>query len=449
VKPFIIKHLVYPIHGIITGRPVLKRADELEKTQWLTCDELLELQWKKLRLLLIHSQQNVPYYRRIFQEVGVDTRKINTPEDLRKIPVLTKANISANQPHLISECVKRSSLKRDSSGGSTGENVIFYHDKGCRVSFLGATERNHRWCGINTGELEVMIWGSPFDLKAAAKWTGKMKSILQNVRFISAYQMKPENLSKFICDLRKWKPALVTGYSAALEVFGRYMIENGISDIRPKAVISSAEMLFPYQREIIERAFDCKLYNRYGCREFGTIAHECSHGSMHVNMERLFVEIVQEDDCTEGLDPGEILVTDLDNYGMPMIRYRIGDMARYANPDVPCKCGRGLAVLSEIQGRTFDLLRTASGRNIPGTFWTILTRSVSGISQFQVVQKSLTHIVVNLKTESTFPMDCVESLRETVKEYCGPETRVDINLVDCIEPGPSGKFRFVISELKR
>jgi phenylacetate-CoA ligase len=448
MKPFIIRHLVYPIHKIITGRPVLKRAYELEQTQWLTREDLINLQLKKLKKLLIHSQENIPYYRKVFSEAGIDVRNINTLEDLRKIPILTKADIRKNQSYLFAENIDRKSLKKDSSGGSTGENVIFYHDKNCRSNYLGVTERNHDWCGVDTGELEVMIWGSAFDLNTAAKWSGKFKSILKNVKYISSYQMKSDTLNYFIDNLRKWKPPLITGYASALEVFARYIIDNNITDIKPKAVISSAEMLFPHQRQLIEKAFGCKCHNRYGCREFGTIAQECSCGSMHVNMERVCVETIPEDDCPEGYKPGELLVTDLDNFGFPMIRYRIGDMAKYADPNITCECGRGLAILSEVQGRTFDLIRTVSGRSLPGTFWTILTRSVPGINQFQIVQKSLTYIVINLKTNDLFPADCAESLKNTVKEYCGSETQVDINIVDDIAPGPSGKFRFVISEIK-
>ena len=446
--PFLIKHVVYPVHGIATGRPILKCAAELEKTQWLSHEELAELQWRKLRSVLSHAAEKVPYYRRAFGEAGVDVGKFTSPQDLARLPVLTKAVIRANQSDLIGEGASMSRLKQGSSSGSTGENVVFYHDANCRGNFLGAVVRNHRWCGADVGELEVRIWGSAFDLTSAARWTGRLKSLLQNVRFISAYELKPDLMAKFTDDLRKWKPAIITAYAVAAEVFAKYLLEHGISDIRPKGVICSAEALFPHQREVIESAFGCKVFNRYGCREFGDIAQECDHGGFHVNMERVFVEVVPEDGCPEGLEPGELLVTDLDNYGMPMIRYRIGDIASHEDPAVKCECGRGLVMLREVQGRTMDAIRTSSGRMLPGTFWTILTKSVPGIVQFQIVQKDLTHIVLNLKTDKTFPRDSIPSLEETVKEYCGAETRVDINLVDHIEPGPSGKFRFVISELR-
>lgn len=444
---FLIKHIIYPVHGIITGRPVLKRARELEKTQWLSPSDLRELQWNKLRKILIHAQTNVPYYRRVFEEAGVDVTDFDSPSDMSQLPILTKDDIHNNLKALVADGVDFSDLKRTTSSGSTGKNVIFYHDKNCRAYLIGAMLRNRKWFDVDIGDLEIMIWGSSFDLTAAAKWSGRIKSYLEGVKYISAYQMKPDMMMQFINYIRKCHPPMITGYTSALEVYARFMLENNITDIRPKAVISSAEMLFQHQRELIEKAFGCKVFNRYGCREFGTIAHECKCGSYHISAERVHIETVRKNNCTDGLESGELLVTDLDNYGYPMIRYRIGDIAQLDDSDSICDCGRGLPLLKDLQGRAFDIIKTSSGRSLPGTFWTILTKCVPGIIQLQIIQKRLDYIIVNLTTDKTFPKDKIPMLVQTMKDYCGQDTDIAINLVGHIEPGPSGKFNFIISEI--
>jgi len=445
----IIKHVVYPIHGIVTKRPMLGKLRELEDSQWWTSEQLLDLQWRKLQTLLIHAQTNVPYYRRTFADAGIDVRDFRSQDDIRHLPMLTKEMIRENRDALIAEGTQKSELRTFSTSGSTGQNMKFYLDNNCGAAGVASVMRNHRWMGSDIGELEVVIWGSPIELNASRKLSGRLNYALQGVKFISAYELKEDSILEGIEDMRRWKPSIVTGYTGALEVFARFMVDRGIKGIRPKGVICSAEMLFPHQREIIEKAFDSKVFNRYGCREFYTIAHECDCGGFHLNMERVFVESLPAEAAGQGYEAGELVVTDLDNFGSPMIRYRIGDMGVMEDSGQKCTCGRGLLMMKELHGRVFDVIKTSSGRVLPGVFWTILSKTVPGVDQLQIIQKSLLHIVANLKTNSTFTEGARDQLKTKIIEYCGQDTQVDINLVDRIEPTASGKLRFVISELKQ
>ena len=442
-KPFLIRRIIYPIHGIVSGRPILRRAEELEKTQWLAARELEELQWKKLNMLLDRVRRDVPYYEELFKRHGIGARAVQSPEDLRKIPVLRKKDIRASGRAMISKKSSPRDLKKTSTSGSTGENIFFYQDRNCRAYFLGNMLRQRRWMGVEPGEREVMIWGSAFDLDVAERITGRLKAYFANLSYISAYGLNDNTMAARIAILRKLRPPLITGYASALYVFARYMLDHDIRDIRPRAVISSAEMLYGPQRAIIEQAFGCRVFDRYGSREFGTIAHECEHGGRHLTMERLFVEVAREEDRQWGVEPGELIITDLDNFGMPMIRYCIGDMGTLEESAKYCPCGRGLALMKEVSGRSFDLVRTPSGSLLPGTFWTILTKAVPGIVQFQLVQKTLNEIELRICTDDTFPFDGKDGLRRIIEEHCGPGMNVEIKQVDHIAPGKTGKLSLI------
>ncbi|MBU4374101.1 MAG: hypothetical protein KKD69_05745 [Euryarchaeota archaeon] len=421
---------------------------ELENTQWLSHNELEELQWKKLYALLLHAQNNVPYYHKLFKGHGIHVHKFQSPSDLSMIPVLSKSDIRNHQDELIADGCLKSGLRSDNTSGSTGENVYFYHDKNCRAYFLGNIFRNRKWIGVNIGDLEVMVWGSAFDLSAAKKISGRIKSFLGNLYYISAFNLNSTSMPFHIASLRRWKPSLITGYASALEVLAGYMIDHDIDDIQPSGIIASAEMLFQNQRELIEKAFGCKVYNRYGSREFATISHECERGNQHIIMERVYVEVANEKDMHEGVEPGELLITDLDNFGMPMIRYRIGDMGELEDPGKACPCGRGLSMFAGIQGRVFDIIKTPSGQLLPGTFWTILSRSVPGIIQFQIVQKQLDRIEINLRPAASFSKDNLSTFYKIIERHCGSDMSVSVNIVRDIPISKSGKFRYVISEVK-
>jgi phenylacetate-CoA ligase len=216
-----------------------------------------------------------------------------------------------------------------------------------------------------------------------------------------------------------------------------------------KAIVSSAETLWPHQRSLIEETFRVPVFDRYGCREVGQIASECSfHEGMHVSADRVLVEIVGETGKTAA--PGEegtILVTDLDNYGMPLIRYDIGDRAT-ARIDSSCECGRGLPLLERIHGRTMDIIHTPDGRRVGGTFWTLLLRQRPGISRFQVVQDSPSGVTVYFVRGTEFESEVLDYFLAEIKKHCGADFQIDFVEKLSIEPSESGKQKLIVSNLK-
>ena len=205
--------------------------------------------------------------------------------------------------------------------------------------------------------------------------------------------------------------------------------------------------MYPWQRTTIQRAFSCPVYNRYGCREFGAIAHEChTREGLHINSDRLILEILDTNykTCPPN-EIGEIVITDLDNYGMPLIRYQVGD--RGAHAGYMCSCGRGLPLLHSIDGRILDVIRAPNGNILGGTFWTLLFKSKPGIAAFQVIQKNLSEITVNYIKDITTNKIPLDFFSSKIKEKCGPNFQVNYKEVKHIPKTESGKTRFIISEL--
>jgi phenylacetate-CoA ligase len=252
---------------------------------------------------------------------------------------------------------------------------------------------------------------------------------------------------KYLARLKEYKPKLFVSYPSPLATFSEYLISENEKIPSIKAIITSAETLYSWQREIIENAFECKVFDRYGSREFGNIAHECEkHEGYHINVERFFVEIIKENNQPAKIgEIGEIVITDLDNYGFPFIRYKIGDMAVQTNK--LCSCGRGLPLLKSMVGRTFDIIQAPNGNRIAGTFWTLSLRAIPGIKNFQIEQKSLATLVVRIVKSERYDNKNENSIRQLIHDKCGPEMNIVIRYVHDIPLTKSGKRKFVFSKL--
>jgi len=396
--------------------------DELKENQWKNKDALTRLQRIKLKRLLAYTYRHVPYYREKFKKTGIDTKDLHRPECFPQIPLLTKEDINKN---------------RD-----------FNYDLRSSVYRRASVIRNQEWLGTGIGDRSARLWGAPMDLKKASKVRGRIHSWINNIMFLSSYDMSNEILETYIKKLNKFKPELLISYPGPLTVFAEYLIESNQKIPSVNAIISSAETLLAWQRDLVEKAFSCLVYNRYGCREFGDVAQECEkREGLHVNVDRVFVEVLDESlQPVEDGRSGELVITDLDNYGMPFIRYRIGDVASFKKET--CSCGRGLPLLDHVEGRVLDVVRAPNGNRLGGTFWTILFKSRPGIKSFQVVQDRLEGITVKyIKNPEVSSIDFA-ALNKRIQEKCGEDFKIDFEDVSSIPKTSSGKTRIVVSKLK-
>lgn len=442
------RYIMYPVLEIYRRRDTLKHLKELEKTQWLSADEIKKIQWKKLKSLLAHAYTNVPFYHHVFKALNMTPKDISTPEDFRKLPLLSKEDIRTNLNDMLSLNYKKNDLIPNSTGGSTGVNLNFFNDRKNAGSVSAIDLRNRRWAGLEIGDKGAWLWGSPFDISLHDSLKNRVYDKLFRNLLLSSYNLSEETMFVYARKLLQYKPKVIVGYPSSLYHFAKFLEANGIRDINPKSIISEAEVLYDYQKELIESVFQCKVFNYYGCREFSTIAQECSeHSGMHISSEHVYVECLRGNEEPAALgEGGELVITDLDNFGMPFIRYRIGDIGVLS--DRKCKCNRGLSIIEKVEGRTFDIIVGINGRAVGGTFWTLLLRTaIRGIRQFQVVQESIREVNIKVIPDETFEEGQVNLLTKKIREYLGEDMDIVFKIVDKIPLTKSGKFRFVISKV--
>jgi phenylacetate-CoA ligase len=446
MNPTLIRKVVYPAYRALKRDRVLGYLEEMHRVESWDPDEIRRYQWNKMKRLLDYAAEHVPYYRDVFRTLGANPEDFKCIDDLAGFPVLRKEDIRENSEALISGIYPRKHLQPDSTGGSTGENLYFYIDRTSSEARRGNNIRMNEWIDIQIGDRTALLWGTAFDMERSRKLLNALRNWFSNTLLLSAYRMDAAAVRSYVARLRRFKPDLMVGYPSALAHFCQSMSEGGSDDIRPKAVLVSGETLYEWQREVIERTFDARVYNHYGCREFGALARECKmRDGLHIASERALFEMVPVVESAEGEALSELLVTDLDNFGMPFIRYAIGDMGTITWDR--CACGLGLPRLETAIGRTFDVVRAPNGNFLGGTFWTILLRKKKGIERFQVIQDKLDEITIAIIPTDDFSDEIRQYVLDEVHEACGSDMRVRFELKPEIELTPSAKHRFVISRI--
>jgi phenylacetate-CoA ligase len=446
MNKYLIRKILYPAYRAAKRDGVLDYLDEMRRVERLEPDQIRQFQWKKLKALLEYSARHVPYYRVVFKHLGAEPGDIKTQKDLESFPVLRKDDIRANSEALISEVYPRRQLNPDSTGGSTGKNLYFFVGKEANEARRANDIRQDEWIDIELGDKIALLWGTAFDMERAKKLTNAIRSYLSNTLLLSAYRMDQDSVGYYVRKLRRFKPDMVVGYPSALSHFSASLIASGETRIRPRAVVLSGETLYDHQREVIEEAFQTETYNHYGCREFGGIARECKQRKgLHIAAERVLLEENPVTVSTAGERVTELLVTDLDSFGMPFIRYAIEDIGTITWDK--CTCGLGLPRLETAVGRTFDVVRGPNGNFLGGTFWTILLRKKQGIERWQVIQEKLDEITIAFIPTEDFSDEIRQYVIGKVREACGDEMRVRFELKPSLDSTPTGKHRFVISKI--
>ena len=428
----------YPgIHDILKG---------LRKESYLTPIEWQKILKQRLRKLLIHAGKHVPYYRKIFKDVGFNPLSDNIINEMGRIPILTKALIREHIDNLVVENIELSKLRKNATGGSTGVPLTFYQDQRYQTIARALNYYVMGWWGILPYDRTAIVWGADRDFHDLS-FKERFYHWRQRTKSLNAFRMSDENLLEFCHSIKKWKPAYLKGYSSALEAIALCAQQHGINNITFKSIRSTAETLYPHQRDLIETTFKSPVYDFYGSREVNNLAAECpEEKSLHLTSAWRLVEIVDENGCKvpDG-DSGYIIVTDLSNFSMPFIRYRNEDMGRMAS--VPCHCSRPTPVLEELLGRSTDMIRTARGDIIHGEYFTHLFYGNSDIKQFQIHQTSLDRIVLRYVPIQKPADEFIHEVANKIRARLGEKVKVDIEVCDDIPVPPSGKHRFTISDV--
>lgn len=422
---------------------------ELLRTQWLSREEIEQLQIERLKKLLLHAQEHCAFYRERFKSVGFDARGFEKLSDLQVVPVLTKRDVQDHYREMIADNFTPEMMYENHTGGSTGTPLTFYQTPEYKAWGSADIWRNFMMCGFKLGQRRAFLWGSDYDASDHKTWKERAikDRFKSNLYWVNTFDVREADLVQAAHEIAKFNPHLLVGYVSSLTLFAQVVRSHKIEGIRPIGIQSSAEILTPPQRALIEETFGAKVFDRYGCREVGNIAHECDHHEgLHLLAECNYAEFLQNGQPVKPGEVGMITVTNLHNYAMPLIRYQMGDMGRPT--DRQPKCGRGLPLMDVVEGRSADVITTPSGKLLHGEFFTHLFYKLSGVRQFQVIQETRERLTVKIEPMSTFQKEeALRFLEETIHQHGDPAFQITFELVDHIPASSSGKFRFTMSHV--
>ena len=437
-----IRRVIYPLWTRRDHPAYHRYAKLFEKSQYLSATALEELQFSLLRELLLHAYRHTPFYRRRMMAIGISPLDIRTVSDLQMLPVLTKRDIQENMHEMVADCVPAAARERNQTGGSTGSPLQFWVDKERFDSRRASTDRHNAWASFYPGDWCAVLWGSRLDTGAAIipeiTWRQRYldRSLILNTSLISQ-----EDLSHYVTLLRRYRPRHLKAYAQSALMFAQYCQKVGADDIHFDSIITTAEVIQSEERQMIEEVFHGKVFNRYGCREVSVIASECEyHTGLHVNADALIVEIDPVPGAPSGA--GHILITDLYNRSMPLIRYQSGDLARWETGG-PCPCRRNLPRIADIEGRITDFLRMPDGKLISGPSLTLVIGDLSQIRQAQFVQSCATEVQLRIVPGIGYSVHTAQELRRRLSLYLQNQVELTIQVVDDIPSEISGKYRFV------
>ncbi len=435
----LVRRLLIRAHYGARGNRTLAHLAELERTQWLSRDELLALQAKRLRALLVHCRDKIPFYAQRFDEAGFDPEALRGPEDLRRLPVLDRDEIRTRAAEMVDPATDPSRRVGNATGGSGGTPMRFYQDQTYREMKVAHIYRNFEWCGCEIGDRHAFIWGADVDSTEHVGLAGFARDRLYNIDYCNAFGIDDRGLDRFLDRLARRPPSLLVGYASSLGELERRARETG-REVRIPAIVSSAEVLTDSLRARLRDSFRTQVFDRYGAREVATVGFECeAHVGLHTIDEANVVEI-------EAGTDGNVLVTNLNNRTMPLVRYRLGDSA--ALIEGPCSCGRGLGRMTPVRGRIGDYLVAPSGRKVHGEFFTHLFYASQGVRQFEVVQVSPEDLVIRIVRGPGYQEAFRERLERTVRDHGDPTFRLRFEYPESLQVLPSGKRRFVRRELE-
>ncbi|CAG0999610.1 phenylacetate--CoA ligase family protein [Geobacter sp.] len=434
MKP-IIRNVLFPMHERLKHHTTIEQHRELERIQWLSPEEIREIQREKLGRFLVSVQGTVPHFRDI----------PTSPEQFSSIPFTTKAIIRANTDAFKATGAQR--LTRFNTGGSSGEPLIFYLGKQRISADVAAKLRATRWWGVDIGDREAVIWGAPVELSKQDR-IRELRDWLFQTKLLSAFDMTEETMTAYLAFLREYRPKQVFGYPSSISLLCDVAKQKKIrlDDLGVQVVFCTAERLYDHQRQTIAGAFGAPVANGYGSRDGGFIAHECPEGRLHVTDENILLEIIDEQGRPLPVgEVGEMVVTHLESHEFPFLRYRTGDVG--ALSDERCPCGRGLTVLKSVEGRATDFIVTPSRKVLHGLALIYKVRDTVGVEAFKIVQEDYDRITLFLVVNGAFTARGEEEIRADWDRRLDSEVAVQIDYVERIPPEKSGKFRYVVSKV--
>lgn len=435
------------IHWQRFGHVFAEISAELERCERMAPGELQDYQNTLLRKIVSHAHATVPYYRELFAEHGLSVADIKGVEDLKRIPLLPRAKVRENKERLISSSFTRKQLFPGHTSGTTGSPLQFFWDLNTCIYTNAVDWRQKRWGGVNYRDPIAVFLGRMIVPPRSKKPPFWQHNYLHNHLWMSSFHLSDENFPHYLEKLQRFKPVAIEGYPSTTSIIARLLLKRGLR-FPVRAVFTSSETLLPSQREVIEEAFQCKVFDFLGMAERVVFATECEHhNGFHLNSEFAVNEIVdREGNPVPAGQPGYIVGTSLRNFGMPFIRYLTTDVSTMLTE--PCACGRSLPRLAPVTTKDEDLVVTPEGRIIASSILTHPFKPLRSIQESQLYQETADELLVRIVKNADYVDSDGERLIAGLRERLGEGIKIQLECVESIPRTAAGKFRWVISKVK-
>ena len=425
--------------------PMYRRyLDELLQSQWASADDLRVIQLGKLRRLLTECAGYVPYYRQLFADIGFDPLSVRDLDDLKRIPILDKETLRSRTSEFHNRAPWRKPIEVERTSGSTGTPMAIPMDRETMSVTMALLERQYRWMGVSFFQRHARFGGAVIcredHPRRPWRWNRAWNQLL-----CSTYHLTPANMAKCAEVLERFRPRYLHGYPSSLTAFARWLNSNAqwAGRIQPRAILATAETLYDFQREEIESAFGCKVFNQYGSAEGAPFIGECEAGRLHVNSDSGIVEFLRPDGTqAEPGEEGQMVVTSFRTFAAPLVRYAIGDYAMRC--DGECPCGRKMPLIERIYGRHDDVMVTTD-RGIVGRLSQVTKVAPQSFVESQIEETGLNEFVFRYVPDTAYfqPGD-LEKVEADMRRRLGSSIRITFEQMEQIPRGPHGKYRSMI-----
>lgn len=445
------RYLLLPVFKTLAGRyyyKTIRYKRFLERSQYWDRSEMKTFRDRQFKNLISHCYRNVPFYREYMVRQKLTPDDFQTIKDISKFPLMSKQILNENQKALTATNYKMKWIQNECSGGTTGILSHFGIDKKNYYKVDGNYLRFWECAGYRQGMKMALLWGNELELARGKSVHERLKMFVENTKMLNFYDLSEEKLKKYTECLLRWKPDIIRGYSTAIYLYVKYCNSNAIRfKNKPKSIIITSDKISDQQKVEIEDFFECKVFEEYGSREFYVMAQECNaHQGLHLAEELFVFEILDliSGECRfQGR--GEIIVTSLVNYAMPLLRFRLGDEVTIQPGK--CHCGRKLMKISNIEGRIGDFVITKNGKFIYQNFFANVFAIHRGIDRFQLQQYEKGKVQIKVIKNKNFKQEEMDQVMLRFKSMLKNDLEMTLTYVNKIEIPTSGKRRPIISHI--
>lgn len=435
---------IFNLLGKKNGFDMRSNLSLVRESQYWSPEQTEAYQMRCLNLLLEHAYQHVPFYKRKFDIEGIKPSDIQSTADLGRIKPISKKDVVADPSAFIADNHSAFRTRKLFTGGTTGQLLTYYQDSRAWALNWALKMRTFEWAGCRFGKdrLGVMAGGS-LTPQRHVSFSNFLWRKACNCYSMPITHLDEATMERYFDQLLRQRIHYLRGYPSALAAFASFL-RDADEYLPMKAVFSTAEVMFPHQREVMRQVFGCEVYDTYGCGDGMGHATECElHQGLHVCPEVSVMQIVDDQGRQVAVgEEGEVVLTSLFDYAMPLIRYAPGDQA--VLKDGTCRCGRSGMMLERISGRVADVFRLANGRVLNGL--SIPFEDLNGdVAQFQLVQEAPDKVVVKIVPHRTVKTNLIDKIERLMRHHCGEGITIEVCIVDRIEPPPSGKLRYIVS----